>query len=232
MNTTPTPPASGLSVERPTPAQVHSMCVYLSDKCTCNLCPAVIGTEYGDGEPLCYGIALETLEKAREILALDARLGEAEKASAEARCFGFKHITDKSARPYKLIACPGCPDCQPSPVPAAQLGEAEVHADVAEVVEALRILSNAALPYRIREPVDRAIVLLERLSDDGWQPIETAPRDGTRILACNTEHGYCLVGYFRGAHFTDGAFPLIDVTHWRPLPPPYAPPSTAEKGEK
>jgi hypothetical protein len=58
-----------------------------------------------------------------------------------------------------------------------------------------------------------------------WQPIATAPRGGERMLACNANHGYCLVGYFRGPSFTDGAFPYIEVTHWMPLPAP-PPPDT------
>jgi hypothetical protein len=55
-----------------------------------------------------------------------------------------------------------------------------------------------------------------------WQPIETAPKDGTRILACNADERaeYIIVGYFRGAHFTDGQWPMIPVTHWMPLPDP------------
>jgi hypothetical protein len=53
-----------------------------------------------------------------------------------------------------------------------------------------------------------------------WQPIESAPRDGTKILACNVDSGFVIVVYFRGLHFTDGQWPMIPVTHWCPLPPP------------
>lgn len=57
-----------------------------------------------------------------------------------------------------------------------------------------------------------------------WQPIETAPRDGTRILLFREGwHVNCAVGYWRidwheFAPVGGECFP--QPTHWMPLPPP------------
>jgi hypothetical protein len=54
----------------PTNEAVHAMCGYLRScedtRWTCLGCPSKTETAYGPGELGCYGIALETLEKARE----------------------------------------------------------------------------------------------------------------------------------------------------------------------
>ena len=83
----------------------------------------------------------------------------------------------------------------------------------------VRELLSSSLHY-IRE-----LQHLRRLSTqntEGWRPIESAPMDGTRILACNADPkaNYTIVGYFRGMQFTDGHWPMIPVTHWHPLLPP------------
>lgn len=69
---------------------------------------------------------------------------------------------------------------------------------------------------------------------DEWQPIETAPKDGTRFLAYEDGNHYALEwvpempndGYWK---CLCGQFVTItpEPTHWRPLP---APPLTAAKG--
>jgi hypothetical protein len=56
-----------------------------------------------------------------------------------------------------------------------------------------------------------------------WQPIDTAPRDGSKVLGCHGDSKYVVVVYWRGAGFTDGAWPLIPLTHWQPLPDPPKP---------
>lgn len=62
-----------------------------------------------------------------------------------------------------------------------------------------------------------------------WQPIETAPRDGTRILVYTAERcRRCLPGTVGMAvMFWDGAWAIVDgiharhlPTHWKPLPEP------------
>lgn len=76
-----------------------------------------------------------------------------------------------------------------------------------------------------------AAALLRKLQQgaDGWRPIETAPKDGTRVLLCcmsPTEYsrrntGYMAVcGYDEGwGEFNRAYFP---ATHWQPLPEPPA----------
>ena len=54
-----------------------------------------------------------------------------------------------------------------------------------------------------------------------WQPIETAPRDGTKILAIWPGKGRHRIVWFDRARWTDdGDHSLIDFTHWQPLPSP------------
>lgn len=62
-----------------------------------------------------------------------------------------------------------------------------------------------------------------------WQPIETAPKDGTAILAYAPDIGRGFYGVAQWAH-SDPDFPqtvpgwfwpfAIRPTHWMPLPPP------------
>jgi hypothetical protein len=73
--------------------------------------------------------------------------------------------------------------------------------------------------------------------DDGWQPIETAPRDGTRMLlwvAVNEEPviaAWCVsrapyrfegwsTGWETASGYDVGYASIGDPTHWRPLPAP------------
>lgn len=72
-----------------------------------------------------------------------------------------------------------------------------------------------------------------------WQPIETAPKDGTRVLCLNADTGEVRVGvrklfseqhfentgrhwyeWFRNEEFCPGHTWSIEPTHWMPLPPP------------
>lgn len=57
--------------------------------------------------------------------------------------------------------------------------------------------------------------------EDGWQPIETAPKDGTRLLACwdINEPSYGVVWWEDGSWVEyDADNRVSDPTHWRPLP--------------
>jgi hypothetical protein len=57
--------------------------------------------------------------------------------------------------------------------------------------------------------------------DDGWQPMDTAPQDGTYVLLCNAD-GYCEVGWSHGDYWgpIDEQGTGIIPTHWQPLPSP------------
>lgn len=72
-----------------------------------------------------------------------------------------------------------------------------------------------------------------------WQTIETAPKDGTRILLyprVNQRTGECTITVARwwqparagkGFWIHDGTCTLKHPTHWQPLP---APPSDTDRG--
>lgn len=65
-----------------------------------------------------------------------------------------------------------------------------------------------------------------------WQPIETAPQDGTRILTFRSTFGESMAVAWYHVHF--GWVPVNgqswpEPTHWQPLPPP---PSFTPPGER
>ena len=79
---------------------------------------------------------------------------------------------------------------------------------------------------------EAATILSKRAADAGavdeWRPIETAPRDGTKIIGCAIrqsgapEH----VGLYWASHpaqkrWTDGEWSVF-LTHWVPAPPALA----------
>lgn len=66
-----------------------------------------------------------------------------------------------------------------------------------------------------------------------WQPIETAPRDGTVFVAVHNRGNwlyapdprriYCRCVYWNGRHFNEfgpDRFDESELTHWMPLPLP------------
>lgn len=66
-----------------------------------------------------------------------------------------------------------------------------------------------------------------------WQPIETAPKDGSDILLgttaeANAGYGYVCEGHYVDEHgwyqantdWTDTFDGEVNPTHWMPLPPP------------
>lgn len=59
-----------------------------------------------------------------------------------------------------------------------------------------------------------------------WQPIETAPKDGTRIMAYIARIEHTLIIYWEPdtdsePHWSDEeGFEWTDLTHWMPLPDP------------
>lgn len=60
------------------------------------------------------------------------------------------------------------------------------------------------------------------MSND-WKPIETAPKDGSKILLFLMHGNGCVVAYWRKAHKTwDIPMHMVEIcgtpTHWMPLP--------------
>ena len=51
-----------------------------------------------------------------------------------------------------------------------------------------------------------------------WQPIETAPKDGTYVLGVRCGHLYVLHFDAREQRWHGGPCPYDDVSHWHPLP--------------
>lgn len=71
--------------------------------------------------------------------------------------------------------------------------------------------------------IDKAAKTIDRLiAEHGWQPIETAPNDGSRILTGKYRSVYWKTNI---AKFVNGKFitennPYWKPTHWMPLPQP------------
>jgi hypothetical protein len=61
-----------------------------------------------------------------------------------------------------------------------------------------------------------------------WQPIETAPKDGERIMLADVSDGYVSSGFYDQSVWNHGWVTAcdrsdadtIDPTHWMPLPEP------------
>ena len=66
--------------------------------------------------------------------------------------------------------------------------------------------------------------LTEMQSEQGWQDISTAPKDGTRILVsndcCPVTIAKCFGGELGSGRWLDDEGNEIEPTHWRPLPAP------------
>lgn len=93
--------------------------------------------------------------------------------------------------------------------------------------------------------LDALEALLGRAVPQAWQPIESAPKDGTKVLVTNDVEGaLILIGYWvqpedRGRDFCQDedwwhithALAGVKPTHWQPLPaPPGAPPVPTPPG--
>lgn len=68
------------------------------------------------------------------------------------------------------------------------------------------------------------------MSENQWQPIETAPKDGTSILGAHYDAVFSVYWDLSANGWVDGRTNLYDelstypVTHWMPLPaPPVSP---------
>jgi hypothetical protein len=67
--------------------------------------------------------------------------------------------------------------------------------------------------------------------EKGWQPIETAPKDGTLVIGALIDGGKVWrvheMRFARIAWYTNSGGGLPKMTHWMPLPEP---PADASKG--
>lgn len=55
--------------------------------------------------------------------------------------------------------------------------------------------------------------------NNGWQPMETAPKDGTKILLWDPA-GWCCLGHYSCAGGSFWAGYRVPATAWQPLPGP------------
>ncbi len=89
-----------------------------------------------------------------------------------------------------------------------------------------------ALVAEVRRLRAAAADALEREAGMGWQPIETAPKDGHNILAwCpNNQCHYTVASRGKGFQFFGSWLECThNLTHWQPLPdppPPQPPPQS------
>lgn len=104
----------------------------------------------------------------------------------------------------------------------------------------VRLLAGFKATPEMRDPhslAEAALALLDSAlaSDQGWLPIETAPRDGTRVLLWSSDKDVCSEpyaklsrwheGFWRGVGFNFSA----NATHWQPLPTPPSQPTRSHQ---
>jgi hypothetical protein len=133
-----------------------------------------------------------------------------------------------------------------------ELGEAKAEIERLgnEIAEWKRVASvEAGLRRDFLSLCDKRQTEIERLraaSPDGWQPIDSAPRDGTEILTIsksgirvtrydpmaypskNNPIWKWFIGMEDKSPIGGGAGTYCHPTHWRPLPDPPAQPQTGE----
>ena len=114
----------------------------------------------------------------------------------------------------------------------ASLLEAEnarLKAEVGELADALKLASEVGI--KIADEVTRLKAEVERLralsENSEWQPIETAPKDMTRVLGY-VEESVVVMWWFSYSSHDYGCWETVDgesevdPTHWMPLPKPPA----------
>ena len=87
-----------------------------------------------------------------------------------------------------------------------------------------------------------AVECIKKLKGENeWQPIETAPKDGTVFLGYKlgqfrecykVQRDDCDMWCFGGTSGADDLFPNIKPTHWMPLPKPPAIDAAMSQGEQ
>jgi hypothetical protein len=94
----------------------------------------------------------------------------------------------------------------------------------------VKLGNSLSMRYAHREDVRallrEAAAALEAARKDGWQPIETAPKDGNEVILFDSD--YLQLSGFEGRYSEPRGSWLssydgpVNPTHWMPLPPPPA----------
>lgn len=97
-----------------------------------------------------------------------------------------------------------------------------------ELREFVRIQDHVESDH-VREYVQLARAVLDTPAESGWQPIETAPKDGTQIIGFCSKHESIFMTLWEDGHWgledwDSQHFCAHAPTHWMPLPPPPASP--------
>ena len=102
---------------------------------------------------------------------------------------------------------------------------------MADIVQKLVGALEAVMPHALviineNHPATKAArAALSEAKAGGWQPIETAPRDGTRFIAWRKYSTRPLIArYWKdfGWFEDEDGLHLYNLTHWQPLPAPPA----------
>lgn len=128
--------------------------------------------------------------------------------------------------------------------------EAEVRAATPQAAPVAKVLAYPN-ECQLSNVIDKSLMpgtpLYAGTPEGSWQPIETAPKDGTAVLVVNDKalDPEALVAHWNGEWRVDttyawanaedpwGHFGTIDATHWMPLPPAprqHEQPTTSEGG--
>lgn len=85
-------------------------------------------------------------------------------------------------------------------------------------VESIGVLRHLAS----RNPTSQTLGGEKNSMKEDWQPIETAPRDGQRVLLWSSQWTAPACGIWGNAWTVGYDLPpyLYEPTHWMPLPPP------------
>jgi hypothetical protein len=143
-----------------------------------------------------------------------------EQIAAEEACRAFPEAADRADRCARAILA-----ALRRPV-AGGRARAEQMAQKLDGVAEIMGGRGSYVPSEIARICREAAAALREARAEAWQPIETAPKDGTEILLEGPN--YRRVGNWarlRQCWSIDALPPVKPPMRWLPLPPPSAPPS-------
>jgi len=107
---------------------------------------------------------------------------------------------------------------------ASEAEKAAARKIIRDQIHSVLDFGSSAVGYRLMAGVDDiADAMLEAAERARWQPIETAPKDGTIILLADYRYPHrpeISSGFWENRNWTDGSLELSPLTHWQPLPSP------------